>query len=1024
VISGLNASYGPFVISLSFATRKDKISFEDFQAELLSHEIFLENQHSSIPPGNTSFALFSNKKQSPPFFNRKSRGSFSSSPRRHTRPPHYMKQPRTPFSSRSSPSGAPPSNFATPRAACQICGKSSHQALDCFHRMDYTYQGRHPPPQLAAMVAQNNALVDDEWYADSGANAHLTADLENLTIQQPFIGKDTVAVGNGSGLQIQNTGSTLLHTPQSKFLLTCVLHCPNVAANLLSINRFCIDNDCFFILTGSNFFIKDNQTGKTLLDGPSINGLYPIKLQNCSLNKTRSCVAFLGVSASFDIWHARLGHASSPIVSRVLNSNHLPVSSSPNKKSICEFCQYGKSKKLPFAPSSRISLSPLELIHSDVWTSPTISIGGCRYYVVFIDDFSRFSWVYPLAQKSDVFLSFVKFKALVENQFCTRIKQFQTDNGGEFVSKSFSDFLALHGIVHRRSCPHTAQQNGLAERKHRHLMEMGLSLLAQSHLPTTFWVDAFLHAAYIINQLPTPQLSNVSPFFKLFHRSPDYSLLRVFGCACYPLLRPYLPNKLTFKSKQCIFIGFSPNHKGYKCFDPVSQRVYLSRHVVFDETLFPAAQRSLSSIYPQNNMPNVSPAVIQLPDISSTFPIPPTPPTSTPPTLHHTTPAHYVSSPPHPSITPPVHILPPTSPNTPLPTLPTNLSPLPSLLSTPQDPTTHFPTLSLPTPMSESGFSDLVSTAPVSSLQVETLPTTQNQASSSLQEPHQMITRSKTGSLKPKNFGDYKVFYSTKHPLLALYSSLTVAEPSCFSDAVKSPSWREAMNQEFDALLKNHTWSLCPLPPGRHPVRTKWVYKLKHKPDGSIERYKARLVAKGFDQRSGIDYTDTFSPVIKPSTVRVVLAIAVHFNWPIRQLDISNAFLHGKLQEDVYMTQPQGFVHPEFPGHVCKLHKAIYGLKQAPRAWFNRLSDSLLEFGFIQSLVDSSLFLYHQGTTHLFILIYVDDILITGTHGSIISSLLDKLRTEFALKDLGELNYFLGIQVHREASSLHLRQSK
>jgi hypothetical protein len=138
-------------------------------------------------------------------------------------------------------------------------------------------------------------------------------------------------------------------------------------------------------------------------------------------------------------------------------------------------------------------------------------------------------------------------------------------------------------------------------------------------------------------------------------------------------------------------------------------------------------------------------------------------------------------------------------------------------------------------------------------------------------------------------------------------------------------------------------------------------------------------------------------------------------------LDISNAFLHGKLQKDVYMTQPQGFVHPEFPGHMCKLHKAIYGLKQAPRAWFNRLFDSLLKFRFIQSLVDSSLFLYHQGTTHLFILIYVDDILVTETHSFIISSLLDKLQIDFALKDLGELNYFLGIQVHREASSLHLR---
>jgi hypothetical protein len=125
--------------------------------------------------------------------------------------------------------------------------------MDCFHHMDYTYQGHHPPPQLTAMVAQNNALVDDEWYADSGANAHLVPDLENLIIQQPFTGKDTVAVDNGSGLQIQNTGSTLLRTPQSKFLLTHVLHCPNVAANLLSIDRFCIDNDCFFILTSSNF---------------------------------------------------------------------------------------------------------------------------------------------------------------------------------------------------------------------------------------------------------------------------------------------------------------------------------------------------------------------------------------------------------------------------------------------------------------------------------------------------------------------------------------------------------------------------------------------------------------------------------------------------------------------------------------------------------------------------------------------------------------------------------------------------
>jgi len=309
--------------------------------------------------------------------------------------------------------------------------------------------------------------------------------------------------------------------------------------------------------------------------------------------------------------------------------------------------------------------------------------------------------------------------------------------------------------------------------------------------------------------------------------------------------------------------------------------------------------------------------------------------------------------------------------------------------------------------------------ASVSSLQVVPA-TTSPQAAPSLPASHQMVTRSKTSSLRPKSYADFQLFYSTHQPLRALHSTL-VSEPTCFSEASKSPEWRDAMNQEFDALLSQNTWSLCPLPIGCHAIQNKWVYKLKQKPDGSIKRYKARLVAKGFDQRCGLDYTETFSPVIKPATVRVVLAIVVHFNWSVQQLDISNTFLHGQLQEDVYMTQPQGFVHPEFPNHVCKLHKAIYGLKQAPRAWFNRLSDSLLEFGFTQSLVHTSLFLFHQGAVHLFLLIYVDDILITGTHSSVIVTLLAKLQTDFALKDLGELSYFLGIQVQRTATSLHLR---
>lgn len=140
------------------------------------------------------------------------------------------------------------------------------------------------------------------------------------------------------------------------------------------------------------------------------------------------------------------------------------------------------------------------------------------------------------------------------------------------------------------------------------------------------------------------------------------------------------------------------------------------------------------------------------------------------------------------------------------------------------------------------------------------------------------------------------------------------------------------MVAEFEALISNGTWTLCPCPLHQCVIRNRWVYKIKQRADGFIDRYKARLVAKGIGKQSGVDYTETFNPVIKSSTIRIILALAVNFDWPIKQLDVSNAFLHGTLLEKVYMEQPQGFIDAIKPKFVCKLHKSIYGLKQAPRA--------------------------------------------------------------------------------------------
>jgi hypothetical protein len=249
-------------------------------------------------------------------------------------------------------------------------------------------------------------------------------------------------------------------------------------------------------------------------------------------------------------------------------------------------------------------------------------------------------------------------------------------------------------------------------------------------------------------------------------------------------------------------------------------------------------------------------------------------------------------------------------------------------------------------------------------------------------------------------------------------------EPKSYKTALKYTNWKTAMKDEIDALHHNHTWSLVPRPPNANVVGSKWIFRTKFKEDGTIDRFKARLVAKGYTQIPGVDFGETFSPVVKAPTIRVILSLAVRFKWPLRQLDVKNAFLHDKLNERVYMEQPPGFVHTQCPDHVCLLHKSIYGLKQAPRAWFAKLSTCLISIGFICSKADSSLFIYRHGTILTFLLVYVDDVIITGNTPTFITSLIKRLNDEFALKDLGQLSYFLGLEVRYFPGGLIVSQTK
>ena len=230
------------------------------------------------------------------------------------------------------------------------------------------------------------------------------------------------------------------------------------------------------------------------------------------------------------------------------------------------------------------------------------------------------------------------------------------------------------------------------------------------------------------------------------------------------------------------------------------------------------------------------------------------------------------------------------------------------------------------------------------------------------------------------------------------------------------------MKEELDALSKNHTWDLVTLPPGKSVVGCKWIYKIKTRSDGSIERYKARLVAKGFTQEYGIDYEETFAPVARISSVRALLAVAAANKWNLFQMDVKNAFLNGDLSEEVYMQPPPGLSVES--NKVCHLRRALYGLKQAPRAWFAKFSSTISRLGYMASHYDSALFLRRTDKGTILLLLYVDDMIITGDDLSGIQELKDFLSQQFEMKDLGHLSYFLDLEITHSTDGLYITQAK
>ncbi|KAG8475425.1 hypothetical protein CXB51_032251 [Gossypium anomalum] len=685
--------------------------------------------------------------------------------------------------------------------------------------------------QPQAYIATPETVSDNAWYPDSGAIHYITHSPTAIDESSPYNGPGKVYVSNGTALPGHSTGQSSLLTRTRLLYMRSLLHVPGITKNLLSRGSF--------EWLGASWSLPT-----------------PFKENNC---QPSSCPArWLTASASvpFSVWHSRLGHLCKSLLTKALSHCNIPFDANKDLFN-CVACHLGKERNLPLCYSNSEHATPLQLVVANVWGPTLISSNGFLYYMAFTDTCTRYTWVYFMRQKSEVYLS-------------------------------------QHGILHRFSCPYTSAQNVLVERKHRQLVEVGLSMLAHASMPLSYWNDAFA--------------------------------------------------------------SYSHLHKGYRCL-AFDGKIYVSRSVTFHEAAFPFKNVSPIATLKSNSPPPSNSKLLVLspatrPDMSS------------------------VSVP---LINSPVH-------STSLAPMLNSSSPNLSTSSLAMSSSYH------PTPTNQP--------SPTLSLSLNSYPT--------------MITCGKAGIFK------LRVFLSSA-------SSISFETPLDIHEALQHESWKAAVHNELQALLSNDTWSLCLLPSNSRAIRCKWLFKVKRKADRTVDQYKARLVAKGFSQHAGLDFRDTFSPVVRAVTIRIVLAVAVMQRWPLRQIDVKNTFLNGKLIEDIYMVQPPGFKVVGHAGQplVCKLKKALYGLRQAPPAWFHTLRQFLVDqLGFHASKADPSLFVRTSSSDCLFLMVYVDDIVITSNATTAIDNVVMQLHHKFALKDMGHLNFFLGIEVQRKSQELFLNQKK
>ncbi|GJU21056.1 retrovirus-related pol polyprotein from transposon TNT 1-94 [Tanacetum coccineum] len=658
------------------------------------------------------------------------------------------------------------------------------------------------------------------------------------------------------------------------------------------------------------------------------------------------------------------------------------------KDYLCSAFAMGKSKKKPHKPKSEdTNQEKLYLLHMDLCGPMRVaSINGKKYILVIVDDFSRFTWVKFLRSK---------------------------DEAPDFIIK-FLKMIQKVGISHETSVARSPQQNGVIERRNRTLIEAARTMLIYAKALLFLWAEAVATACYTQNRSIIRLRHEKTPYELLHDKPPDLSFFHVFGALCYPTNDSDNLGKLQPKAD-----------------------------IDFDELTAMASEHSSSG-----------PALHEMTPATISSGLVPNPPPSTPfvppsrsdwdilfqPLFDELlTPPPSVDNPAPEVIAPIAEVVAPVpavSTGSPSSTTVDQDAPSPSNSQT----TTETQPPVIPNDVEEDNHDIEVAhmgNDPYFGIPIPEIPSDQSSSSDSIHtivHPDHQISEHNSKWTKDHPLeniiGELARPVSTRlqlheQALFCYYDAfLTAVEPKTYKDALTQSCWIEAMQEELNEFERLEVWELVPRPDKVMVITLKWIYKVKLDELGGILKNKARLVARGYRQEEGIDFEESFAPVARLEAIRIFLAFAAHMNMVVYQMDVKTAFLNGNLREEVYVSQPDGFVDPDNPNHVYKLKKALYGLKQAPRAWYDMLSSFLISQDFSKGSVDPTLFIHKEGKELLLVQVYVNDIIFAASTPELCDLFAKIMCSKFKMSMMGKISFFLGLHIFQNPRGIFINQSK